>query len=549
MNRKQKLGCLALTLFVPGLWFFGSLQAMGQSQEKLPAEEVSVHVVNPVSLTEEFIWMHISVTTAEEPSPSKVIYMELLDRNGNSVVADLAKLEEGKAKSYLRIPPELPSDHYLLRVYTRISPYTSGAKGVFQSLVTIINPTKPPLIVSEEAAADKTPNSPPIEALEVKKQDLAEVSLALPNSKNISVVIRRAFPIEQPGVAMDFADMYPVDATQKTALVPELYGHIVKGRLLDSEVDTTETFYLTVHGSQSHMLLDRPRPNGDLFFDTGDFSYFDYVIVQSAKTEQQANFILSSPFWNAIPTGDFQFPALTLTVKDEVFIKEMILARASHLYYLAPEKIPEMPLPFQYITDHSYLLDDYNRFEDMATTIREYVPLVLVRNQNRKTVFKNINIPNDQIFEEHPLLVIDGMPVFDSDKFADFNPTGIKRMDIVNRYFYINDQRFSGMVNLTSFKNDFGGFDLPQNALFIAYPGIQKPYRYVDGAREGELFDHFPDFRSVLAWQTDVTTDENGKLTVEFRPSRLKGKFTLSVHYQDIHSDEFKTRFYSLELE
>lgn len=188
---------------------------MGQSQEKLPAEEVSVHVVNPVSLTGEFIWMHISVTTAEEPSPSKVIYMELLDRNGNSVIADLAKLEEGKAKSYLRIPPELPSDHYLLRVYTRISPYTSGAKGVFQSLVTIINPTKPPLIVSEEAAADKTPNSPPIEALEVKKQDLAAVSLALPNANNISVVIRRAFPIEQPGVAMDFADMYPVDATQK----------------------------------------------------------------------------------------------------------------------------------------------------------------------------------------------------------------------------------------------------------------------------------------------------------------------------------------------
>lgn len=332
-------------------------------------------------------------------------------------------------------------------------------------------------------------------------------------------------------------------------MVPELYGHIIKGRLLDSEVDTTETFFLTVHGSQSHMLLDKPDLNGDLFFDTGDFSYFDYVVVQSAKTEQQANFILSSPFWNVLPAGDFKLPALKLSGKDEAFIKELILARASHMYYLAPEKIGDVPLPFQYITDNSYLLDDYNRFEDMATTLREYVPLVLVRNQDRRTIFKNVNIPNDQVFEENPLLIIDGMPVFDSDKFAHFNPKGIKRMDIVNRYFYINDQRFSGMVNLTSFDNDFGGFDLPPNALFIAYPGIQQPYRYDNSAKAEALPDHFPDFRSILAWQTHATTDENGKLTVAFRPSRLTGTFRLSVQYRDSLSNELKTRFYSLELE
>jgi hypothetical protein len=492
--------------------------------------------------------MDISVMSAGEPSPSKVIYMELLDRNGNTVVADLAKLERGQATSYLRIPTELPSDHYLLRVYTRISPYTSGAEGVFQSLVSIINPKKPPAIVPAKEFVDKNTDVTLVEVLDSKKYDLLEISVPLAHAKDISLAINKSSPFDNTEVSLDFLEMYPVNSLSNSTLVPEIYGHIIKGKLLNDKIDTTETFFLTVHGSQSHLFIDKPDINGDLYFDTGNFSYYDYVVIQSSRTDQQVNFILSSPLWDNLPADNFQLPLLKLSLNDEEFIKEMILARASHQYYLGPKEIPKSPLPFQYITDHSYTLDDYNRFEDMATTIREYVPTVLVRNQNRKTIFKNFNIPYNEVFKESPLLVIDGMPVFDSDMFANFNPKGIKSMDIVNRYFYINDQRFNGMVNLTSFKNDFGGFDLPKNALFIAYMGIQKPYLFQSQGK-GELPDHFPDFRSILTWQTKEATHENSNLTFSFKPSLLKGKFLLRIHYTDSTSNEEKTDLYSLHLE
>lgn len=539
---------MTLPLFILGLWFFGSYPVMAQSSWQLPKEEVIVQVVNPVSLTEEYLWMHVSVTSEGEPSPSKVVYMELLDRSGISVVKDLARLVKGEVNSYLIIPSDLPSDHYLLRVYTRISPYVSGKKGVFQSLVSIINPKNPPVILPSPEFAEGGSEMPLETKFIGRKDSLIEVSIPLAKATDISVVINKTTPFDNLKVVLNYTVMYPVDTDPSPTLIPELYGHIIKGKLLDSVIDTAEVFFLTVHGIQSHMFIDKPNEKGDLYFDTVNFSYYEYAIIQSTQTGQQVNFILTSPFWEKVPVENFQLPVLKLSFNDEKFIKEKILARASHQYYLGPIEIPKTPLPFQYITDYSYVLNDYNRFVDMATTIREYVPMVLVRSQNRKTIFKNFNIPYNQVFKENPLLVIDGMPVFDSEAFANFNPKGIERMDIINRYFYINDQQFTGMVNLTSFRNDFGGFNLPKNALFITYNGIQKPNQFHSSLEYEKDNNHFPDFRSTLTWQTNKETDKNGNLTFSFKPSLLKGRYVLRIQYRDSLNNALKTAQYSMDM-
>lgn len=474
--------------------------------------------------------------------------MELLDRNGISAAGDLAKLENGKVNSYLQIPPELPSDNYLLRVYTRISPYISGEKGVFQSMVSIINPQKPPVIdSSQQKKAGDLPNL--LNPSYINSRDsLLAVSLPLPDASDISIVINKVSPLDDLGATINFNEMYASETPQNQDLIPELFGHIVKGKILDSAIDTAEVFFLTLHGNQSHMFVDKPNEKGDVYFDTGNFSFFEYAVIQSTRTDEQVNFILSSPFWEKTPNENFTLPPLSLSPTDEAFIKEKILARASHQYYLAPIEVPLVPLPFQYITDYSYQLDDYNRFEDMATTIREYVPMVLVRSQNRKTIFKNFNIPYNLVFKESPLLVIDGMPVFDSDAFAKFNPKGIKSMDIINRYFYINDLKFTGMVNLSSFKNDFGGFDLPKNALFITYKGLQKPYEFHTASKTANHEKHFPDFRSILTWQSNKEIDDNGILNFTFKPSLLKGNFELRVRYREGRNKIFNTASYLLNL-
>lgn len=106
MNKQFLTTCL--TLIFLGFCCTYSYQGLAQSTDNFPDEEVLVQVVNPVSLTEEYLWMEVSVNSGNKPSPSKVIYMELLDRNGISVAGDLAKLENGKVNSYLQIPLSFP---------------------------------------------------------------------------------------------------------------------------------------------------------------------------------------------------------------------------------------------------------------------------------------------------------------------------------------------------------------------------------------------------------------------------------------------------------
>ncbi|WP_439481153.1 hypothetical protein [Cyclobacterium plantarum] len=535
----SKVFCMAT-----GMVFSMVFPLLAQEEGAIPKEDIAVQLSNRVLLTEEQLWMNIKVLVQNEPSPSKVIYMELLDREGVPVIQEMANLNAGRNQAYLEIPSTIDSDHYLLRVYTRISPYTSGSKGVFQDIITIINPEKPPTISEKPRNFSNKELEYPAYPGSIENSSSDQFKLTLPKAPWISVVIRKANPALQPEIALDFDKMYG-QLNSNTPLIPELYGHIIKGRVLDNTVDPEGFYYLTAHGKQFHLFISRPDSTGTCYFETGNFNHYEYVVVQASAAEREVNFILDSPFWEARPGENFHLPDLVMIPEDREFLEERLLARASHQYYLAAEKQPIDSIPFQFITDFNYLLDDYNRFDDMATVIREYVPTVLVRSQNRKTIFKNFNIPYNEVFQENPLLLIDGMPVFESDDFASFNPKNIRRLDIINRNFYIKDHSFNGLVSLSSFENDFGRFDLPEKALFIEYRGLQHPKRFTNKINNTEKGSHFPDFRNILY---QGTSSEAGQ-ELYFSPSLLQGPFIMSIHYRDSLNNNWENENYLIDLE
>ncbi|HLU89791.1 MAG TPA: hypothetical protein VKZ51_08140, partial [Cyclobacteriaceae bacterium] len=87
------------------------------------SEEVFVHLSDHVLLAGDDVWMAIQVKIQGQASPSVIAYMELLDREGNPVKQAMTGLVKGAGEGYLEIPENLGSDNYLLRVYTRNSPY------------------------------------------------------------------------------------------------------------------------------------------------------------------------------------------------------------------------------------------------------------------------------------------------------------------------------------------------------------------------------------------------------------------------------------------
>jgi hypothetical protein len=139
----------------------------------------------------------------------------------------------------------------------------------------------------------------------------------------------------------------------------------------------------------------------------------------------------------------------------------------------------------------------------VETVLKEYVPSVAVRLKDKKKTFRLLNEAEKGVFDTNPLILIDAMPVFDSDLLASFNPKFLQRLEVLNREFYLNDRAYPGVLSFSSYANNFGLFPLAPAARFFDYPGIQ-PSVILDRNQfvEPSTTSRIPDWRTLLYWQS-----------------------------------------------
>jgi hypothetical protein len=508
------------------LFLFICLSSFGQNEQE---EKIFAHISKNITLVNETIWFHVHLIHNDPIRGSKFAYGELIDRNDLAVHQIIIPLQDGEAEGHLDIPNHLESDHYILRFYTRISPIVSkGGQGVFSQFITVINPKKPPLqhnlTQSISRYPFKKPGTKPL--MSPGKVLLPNTELELPlgeEKPTISVSIINPFlPESYYGYAGQ--EIYK-ELSENTLIIPELYGHIVHGKNLKSEIDTTETFFLSAHGKQSVLNSAKPNLQGDMFFELGPLKEYKFLIAQSLEFENQLNFSPQSPFLPLKFKNDFAFPELILSEKDKIFIEDLILSSQVNPYFYGKQEGSITPIITGFIADRTYLLDDYTRFEDMETTLREYVPEVMVRKQSKKTLYKVLNSPLNTIFQENPLILIDAMPVFDTDALAKFNPKDIEKLEVLAREFSFNQDKFAGVISFTSFENDFGKFELPSNSLYLDYWEIMAPKKLFSPNINPNIGKaNFPDFRITLYWNISISSDR-----IKIFSSEIMGKYELII--------------------
>jgi hypothetical protein len=494
-------------------------------------ETVTAHVSKNIAVTGETIWFSLNVHIPKNQNQSsRIAYAELINREGQALIQTLFPLESGVAQGYIEIPNHLESDHYLLRFYTRVSPILNQ-NGVFNKFITIVNPNKPPRSLPSKNLSSNYVFS------EVEEQ----------NKNKIQVKSREAFDFEIPvkfkgkkiTVSVSVPNPFLPEALQghidgriyqkfpsDINLIPETFGHIIAAKNLNPEIDTTETFFVSAHGVQSTVISSKSNLNGNLFFELGAFKDYAFLIAQSSDTENQLNFSPVLPFLPFLLKEDFVFPPLQLNPSDKDFLIDLILSSQVASYFYPLTKSESIPVVTGFLPDITYLLDDYTRFDDVETTLREYVPEVWVRKQSKNTLFKVSNTPLNDVFRENPLILLDAMPVFDADALAKFNPIKIKKLEVITREFSFNKDKFSGVISFTSYDNDFGGFELPEKALYLNYPEIQNPKQPQSPYLNADLGNrNSPDFRTSLLWIHNSPPMDKLKINT----SEIKGEYEILI--------------------
>ncbi|HMJ71046.1 MAG TPA: hypothetical protein VK508_19230 [Cyclobacteriaceae bacterium] len=311
---------------------------------------------------------------------------------------------------------------------------------------------------------------------------------------------------------------------------PEYHGHLVRGLTKDLSGNIAPSLfaYVTVPGKIIDVNASRSNSKGEVLFELQRFIGSKKVLTVVDSLHQVE---LLSPFSDQPST--IKWPALKMSPS----IEKNLLARSvgmqvQKIYYEDKYVAPTVDSSAFYgKADETYLLDDYTRFPVMEEVMREYVPGVFVRKQHNNFKFYLVDVVNKKPIYETPMILLDGVPVFDVNKVMAFDPLRVKKLEVVTRKFYHGIATFPGIVSYTTYRGDLGGFELDAQYVQINYEGLQLQREFYSPRHEyvNENEGRLPDQRSLLFWTGSLTTDNTGTRDQQFFTSDVEGTYQIII--------------------
>ena len=185
-------------------------------------------------------------------------------------------------------------------------------------------------------------------------------------------------------------------------------------------------------------------------------------------------------------------------------------------------------------SDKTYLLDNFVRFNTMEEVLREYVTEVpLIRQKDDFTILVRVKPhPNDYPRNVEPLILLDGVPVFDrGNKIIKYDPKKVRELEVVAKRYFLGPLMFNSILNFKTYKGNLPDFQLDTRATVMDYEGMQLEREFYSPLYETEakVSERLPDFRNVLYWSPNLKIDSNGKKTISFYTSDQQNKYTVVV--------------------
>jgi hypothetical protein len=129
--------------------------------------------------------------------------------------------------------------------------------------------------------------------------------------------------------------------------------------------------------------------------------------------------------------------------------------------------------------------------------------------------------------EGDPLVLLDGIPIFDMNKVLAIDPLKIKRLDVIKDRYFWGPADAEGILSYASYKADLAGIEVDPHAVVMDYEGMQLQRVFYSPVydTDAQISSHTPDFRSLLYWAPTVKTNTSGKNQVSFYTSDEEGKY------------------------
>lgn len=316
------------------------------------------------------------------------------------------------------------------------------------------------------------------------------------------------------------------------SFLPEYNGHIVAGKVINTTTNAPAfdvIAYFAVPGKRVQLFASRSDTTGHVLFNTKDLYGPGEIVVQTDSHRDTTYHIdIQNPFseqFSKLPLPPFELTADMKTPLEQ----QNVAMQVQNIY--AGSKTKQFYEPYIDSTgfygkpDHVYRLDDYTRFTTMEEVLREYIREVNVFHPRNRF---QIRVISDKGFlEGDPLVMLDGVPIFDMNKVMAIDPLKIKRVDVIKDRYFWGPADAEGILSYASYKSDLAGVEVDPHAVVMDYEGMQLQRVFYSPVydTDAQVSSHTPDFRSLLYWAPTVKTTAAGKNQVSFYTSDEEGKY------------------------
>ena len=384
--------------------------------------------------------MTISITADD----ALIAYAELCDVNG-LVAGTAVALRQGKGVGTVELPQELHSGYYALSVYTR---HDSRAE---QRLVAVVNPLR--------RSADDA---------------IQWVATTRPDS------------LSYPEMAV--GEDAVMDGT-KSADVRETEGHIIKariGRTADGPAFSRDQIRptLSVVGKQIHHFEGKMTDDSTaVFYTYGIGGKLPLVIQAQATTGASLPVAMVSPFATLLPR---RLPGLVFHYRrSEVEARSLDMQR--HQMAIAPRKrelqigdhadeAAEEVVPLGYDDrlfgtkpDKTYNLDEYRQFLTIREALLEYVIEITKRKVDDATRLFIRRDYDDYNAISPTLVLIDGIPVNDTERLLDYDARRLHYINIYNGQYTFGRGIYSGVISFVTRSGRLTNYPVDSGAQYLVY--------------------------------------------------------------------------------
>lgn len=321
------------------------------------------------------------------------------------------------------------------------------------------------------------------------------------------------------------------------SFLPEQEGHIITGKfypLTGNLPDTGMKFYLSVPGNDFRFVNGNTIGHRAFRFNVGEFFGRHDIILQPGEADSSYRLSIDNPF-----SEKFSKTILPPIVLDPAFARliltRTIAAQSSTIFQPGINALYKLPSSYDSIAffglpSKTYLLDDYTRFTAMEEVMREYVKEVRVRKKQEQFHYEVYNQVTKLFFDNEPLVLIDGVPVFNINHVMNVDPLKVKKIDLMTTKIFQGNEEYDGIVSYSTYAGDLGGYELDPASLVVDYDGLQLEREFYLPQYETvqQKTSRLPDFRNVLYWSPNLQT-RNEKTAFSFYTSDIPGKYKIVV--------------------